>query len=169
MLDLLYNVNDFEISSIYESDVSYLKQWINNITEINKNVYNIETDEIYERYLEYIVSEGEIFLKISKKNSIIGLLKGRIEFGEGNKVWFSNVIIDTNEISMHEKLVVINRFLNALTEEFGVSEFLISIASNDNENLKFWRELGFDLSRISKNYYEVNGKALDMMVLKRFL
>ncbi|MHC1683526.1 MAG: GNAT family N-acetyltransferase [Clostridiaceae bacterium] len=167
MLDLLFKVNEFEISSIYEEDVSYLKRWITKINKINHNVENIETDEIYERYLEYIVSEGEIFLKVSSNNEIVGVLKGRIEFGELNKVWLSTVIMDLKEEDV--KIDIINGFLISLGKEFGVNAFLISITSNDKENLKFWKRLGFTLSRISKNYYEINGKVLDMLVLKRNL
>lgn len=168
MLDLLYKINEFEISSIYEEDVSYLKQWLKDFTKENKNVDYIETDEIYERYLEYIASEGEIFLKICKNNRIIGLLKGRIEFGRVNNAWFSTIIMDIKEMDSDKKSIIVNELLQALSEEFGINEFIISLTSNDKENLKFWRELGFVLSRISKNYYEINGKMLDMMILKRY-
>jgi len=169
MLDLLYNFSEFEISSIYEDDVSYLKKWLNNITKTNKKFNDIKIEDVDERYLEYLVSEGEIFLKICKNNKIIGLVKGRIEFGEVNKVWFSTVIFDIKQISEKEKLNLINKVLSGLSNEYCIGEFVISIASDDKDNLNFWSQMGFQLSRISKNYYEINGRMLDMMLLKKYI
>lgn len=62
MFDININMDNMVISNIERQDILYIKDWINNqnLSYLN-NTKPIDFNELYERFLEYYVSENEFF------------------------------------------------------------------------------------------------------------
>jgi GNAT superfamily N-acetyltransferase len=164
-IDITYE--DISITSINADDMNLVKSWL--IEEQVKNNNEIDTlniDDFYNRYVEYFVSENEIFIKIIKGNLLIGVLKGRMEFKEENEVWISFFLID----SKYRRIGIGSNILHKLKEyfdrKFGINTFYSKITSGDKMVEKFWQGCGYSFLRSAKNFYKINGKTYDMLILK---
>lgn len=167
MFDINIDLDDISISSIEREDIVIIQKWIN-----EQNSSNIENEkplglkEIYERFLEYYVSESEFFLKIIKDEKLIGVLKGRIEFKTNNEVWFWYFMLDDKlrEFGLGSNIIksVKDYFMN----ELGIYDFYTGVCEKDLRILKFWNKNKFLISRVSKGYFNINDEELDMIILK---
>lgn len=168
MFDIHININDINISSIEKEDVIAIQQWINNQNcNFKDNANPLGFKEIYERFLEYYVGEGEFFLKINKDNILIGILKGRIEFKNPNEVWFWYFILDDIYRGKGIGSEVIRGVKDYFSNKLGIYDFYTGVSQKDRGVLKFWSKNDFKLIRISKNFFNVNGEEMDMLVLKK--
>lgn len=167
MFDINVNVEDIRISSIERQDIVKIQKWIN----YQNHTYEHEREplglkEFYERFLEYYVSENEFFLKITKEDNLIGILKGRIEFKNLNEVWIWYFIIDNKYRRAGYGSRIIKAVESYFWSSFGINNFYTGVCEKDSEALRFWNRNQFKLVRVSKEYFNINGRDLDMLVLK---
>src|SRR5690242_7327038 len=96
MFDINLKLDGLELSSIEEKDLNSIQQWLNSQMYYKKNPIEnlLNSKAFYERFLEYYVSECEFFLKIDKKDELVGIIKGRIDFKNPNEVWIWEFVID---------------------------------------------------------------------------
>ncbi|SKA75277.1 Ribosomal protein S18 acetylase RimI [Clostridium sp. USBA 49] len=167
MFDININMDNMVISNIERQDILYIKDWINNqnLSYLN-NTKPIDFNELYERFLEYYVSENEFFLKITNDDNLIGIIKGRIEFKNLNEVWIWNFIIDEKYRGNGIGSKIIDSIKNYFLNSFGIYSFYTVACEKDIKALKFWNKNGFEISRISKGYFNINGNDFDMFILK---
>lgn len=167
MFDINIDLNDVSISSIERDDIVFIQKWINEQNSSNAGSEKpLGLKEIYERFLEYYVSEGEFFLKITKKEKLIGVLKGRIEFKTINEVWFWYFLLDNQYRELGIGSDIIKNVKDYFMNELGIYDFYTGVCEKDLRILKFWSKNKFAITRISKGYFNINNEDLDMIVLK---
>lgn len=167
MFDISIKGNDISISSIEKEDIIPIQKWINNQQALNINIEKpLGLKEFYQRFLEYYVSESEFFLKINQGESIIGVLKGRLEFKNNNEVWFWYYLIDNELRGKGIGSNIIKEVINYFSNNFGIYNFFTGVPAKDTDITRFWINNNFKLIRVSKNFFNINGEEIDMMILK---
>ena len=159
MLDIDMNFNDIEITNIKPKDLLFIQKW----SEYDEKS---RREQLTERYLESCLSECEYFLKISKKGNLIGIIKGRVEFKNPNEawIWFFNLEQQLEEPELDS--IIMKNFFKYLTSEFDIKLFFTRVAVNDEAAIKFWKKIGFKALRLVKDYYNINGKNVDMVIME---
>ena len=78
MLDIKLTIDNMAILSIQKEDIPYVGDYLE--SEYKLQTEELEINNIYEKFLEYYISENEFFLKINDKktNEILGIIKGRV-------------------------------------------------------------------------------------------
>ncbi|MDP4143854.1 MAG: GNAT family N-acetyltransferase [Bacillota bacterium] len=168
MFDINMQFNDIAISSIEKEDIKAIQQWYNDEKDyFDKNENYLEMDELYERFLEYYVSESEFFLKISKHGKLIGIFKGRVEFKNTNKVWIASFIVQHQHKTKEVQDLILKEILNYFLNNYGINEFSTMVTYANKDMLELWKNNGFMLTRISPNFYKHNDKKDNIMILER--
>lgn len=165
MLEVELRFDDIDISNIKKRNLPKIQRWM--ISQ--KQFVNDETDlqELEERFLESYISECEFFLKINKRNELIGIIKGRIEFKNPNELWIWSFYIDDKYRTTNLNNEIIEELLNYFSKEYGIDVFYTRIIKNDEEGLSFWNKVGFKSIRMVKDFYSINGKCMDMLIMKK--
>jgi len=166
MFEVSMQFDDINISSIESEDLECIQNWLNLEKEFSKK-NNLEFQDLYKRFLEYYASECEFFLKINKCNKLIGIVKGRIEFKNPNEVWFSFYLLDSNERGRGQGSRILNSIIRCFNERYGISKFFVAALANEVDMLKFFKKNKFELQRVSKNFYSMEGSYKDMLLLRR--
>ncbi|MGH4118807.1 GNAT family N-acetyltransferase [Clostridium sp.] len=159
---------DVSIVNVEKEDIYKIEKWINNQRVLSiaaKKNYSVK--EFYERYLEYYVSEGEYFVKVLFGGEIIGIIKGRIEFKNPNEVWIMCYLIEFKLYGTDIATSIINKFLTHLYENYGMRNFYTFVSVNNKEMLELWENNDFEISRVTSNFLEVDGKDKDILILKK--
>lgn len=168
MFDVNINFNEISISSIEKEDVKNLHQWcIKQKVFIDSNNNVLEFKELYQRFIEYYVSECEVFLKIMKKNNLIGIFKGRIEFKNPNIVWISCFTLEHEYLENNEGNAILNKILNYFCSNFGICEFLSGVAIDDKDILSIFKHNGFKFERVSSEFFMEKGKMSSALIMKK--
>lgn len=171
MFDVNISMDDIKILSIQKEDIECVRNFLSFRNFINGNSKNeVNIDELYQRFLEYYISENEFFLKIISNNKLIGIIKGRIEFKNEGELWVGYFYVDSNALDKKENSMG-NRIMSAIIkffiEEYGINNFYTTISDDDKQSLKLWQEIGYKILREAQNYYEINGISKDMLILKK--
>lgn len=169
MFNLKAVIDDIVISEINKEDLIYVRLWINSQNDIDKNFNSkpVTFEEILERFLEYYISENEIFLKITKDKKIIGIFKGRFEFKDINQfiIWY--FLIDEKYRNKGIGSKIITNLIEYSKNKMNIDE-ICSVTIKDNYNgIRFWENLGFKQMRTVKGFFEMGNTTKDMIILKR--
>jgi RimJ/RimL family protein N-acetyltransferase len=169
MFDLSINFNDITISSIVQEDIVCIQKWMNEQQFYAQEALNkpMPLKELQERFIEYYMSENEFFLKIKQEDNLIGIFKGRIEFKTTNEVLIWCYILDKEARGRGLGSKILSEILSYFQDKLGINSFSASIVAGSQNAIKFWSKNKFFLHRISKNFFKVEDKILDMLVLKR--
>ncbi|KAJ53793.1 ribosomal protein S18 acetylase RimI-like enzyme [Clostridium tetanomorphum] len=169
MLDVSIDFEDINIMNVEKEDISFMQEWINyQSSYMEQNIVNpMKFDELYERFLEYYISESEFFLKIIKNNELIGVIKGRLEFKTVIEVWVGCFLIDKDMRYKGIGSKILKEFIDYLIKEYNVKKFFATVMAKSHDTIKFWKKNNYEILRISKNYYNIDGEESDMIILKR--
>lgn len=165
MFDIDIKFNDICIKSIQEEDVHKLKKWF--ISQHMDLKYYIDFNDLYERFLEYYMSECEFFLEINKHENLSGILKGRIEFKSKNMVWISCFCVNEDFIDKDEQKFILENMLDYFCKSFGVSCFLTGVAQSEKNTIRIFREVNFKVIRINKEFYTNYKDKEDLIILQK--
>lgn len=165
MLDVEIQFDDINVSNIEKKDLPQLYEWM----QLENQFINEENNimELQERFLESYISECEFFLKINKKNSIIGTIKGRLEFKNPNEVWIWFFYVNNKYRTTDLSSKIIIELMDYFFQEYGIDIFFARLIKDDEENLKLWKKMGFKTIRMVKNFYSIDGKFKDMLIMKK--
>ena len=168
MFDVNIKYGDISISSVEKEDVKHIQAWYNNQKSFlyNGNDY-LGINEFYERFLEYYMSECEIFLKIININSIIGIFKGRVEFKGENMVWVSCFAMESTYLDNNVGNIVLDKILKFFLHNFGIEDFLIGVSVKDKKILNLLKDSGFQLVRISNDFFMNESTSGNAIILKK--
>ena len=168
MLDLNMQWQDINISNIQKDDVEHIQKWLYKQSEFaEESIYPIEIDKLYDRFLEYYISENEFFTKIEFEGELIGILKGRVEFKNPSEVWIWCLMIDYDYRGKGIGTSVIKQVNRFLYEEYDISNFYTTVIRDSPKTINFLKKNGYKVKRVSKNYYDIDGKHMDMLILKK--
>ncbi|MFL0195763.1 GNAT family N-acetyltransferase [Clostridium sp. WILCCON 0269] len=165
MLDVEIKLNDIEISSIEEKDLIEVQRWMETNNAFLKEETSLE--ELKDRFLESYVSQCEFFLKIEKRGKLLGMLKGRLEFKKESELWIWFFYLDDvcDNVDLHS--IIIKHMMKYFNKKYGVNIFFSRIIKDKIGSISLWRNLGFNFSRMVKNFYNINGKYMDMIIMKK--
>lgn len=166
MFDIQLNMENISISSIEKEDVVPVQHWINNQYNNSENEKPLMFKDFYERFLEYYVSESEFFLKINMDDKIIGVIKGRIEFKNSSEVWIWYYLLDNEYRRKNIGSQIIRGIIKYFKVELGIFNFYTGVCEKDISILSFWKKNNFKFIRISKDFFNISGKEMDMIILK---
>jgi ribosomal protein S18 acetylase RimI-like enzyme len=171
MFDVKIDFDDISITSVEKEDIKFIDEWLNSQKNYIEKpaLYSIGYDELYERFIEYYVNECEIFLIININGKLSGILKGRIEFKTPSEVMFWCFFIDNSLRNKGIGSRVINEVISYFNKMYGIQHFFTSAMEEEKRNIKFWKDNGFKVLRIAKNFYEIDGMQKDMIILKKHL
>ncbi|OFI07235.1 acetyltransferase (GNAT) family protein [Clostridium acetireducens DSM 10703] len=167
MFEVDLKFNDIEILSVEKKDIIPLKIFLDFQGDFLINGEPIKLEYLYERFLEYYVSECEFFSKIVKNDKIIGIIKGRLEIKNPNEVWIGSIFLDYNLRNQGIGTSIINNVLRHFFEEYGIEHFYTGVMEKSHIKIGFWKKNKFKILRISKDFYNIEGKELNMIILKR--
>lgn len=165
MFDINIKFNNITITSIQGQDVAKVKEW-SQCQHIDLK-YNIDFSDLYERFLEYYMSECEFFLKISKHDKLSGILKGRMEFKATNMVWISCFCVDENYIDIIEQKDMLLNVLDYFSKNFGIDSFLTGISSSEKKTMKVFKDANFKIDRVNKEFYSSYENKEDLLIFKK--
>ncbi|GAA0718562.1 GNAT family N-acetyltransferase [Clostridium malenominatum] len=168
MLDLNVQWQNIKVVNIQKNDVDDIKKWLYKQSEFaEESVYPIEVSELYDRFLEYYISENEFFSKIQFENKTIGILKGRVEFKNPSEAWIWCLMIDYEYRGKGIGSRVIDEVNSYLNREYNIEYFYTTVMRDSFRTIEFLKKNGYKIKRVSKNYYDINGKQMDMLILKK--
>jgi ribosomal protein S18 acetylase RimI-like enzyme len=165
MLDIEMKFNNIIVSNVEKKDLPQIHEWM----ELEgKFVYEESNlNELNERFLESYISEGEFFLKINNNNELIGIIKGRLEFKNPNEAWIWFFYINDKYRVTSLSNNIINALISQFYQKYGIDIFFTRVIKNDSENIRFWRNMGFNIIRIVKDFYNINDEYIDMLIMKK--
>ena len=167
MFDINLQFDEVDISSIENQDLSYVQNWFNNERlGCIKTENPLKSSEFYKRFIEYYASECEFFLKVNFKQKLIGIIKGRVEFKNTNEVWITDFLIDNENRNEKVSSNILNKVMCYFCNSYGINSFSVGIMEEDIMVMEFWEFNCFEIQRIAKNYYNINGIKKDMFILK---
>lgn len=158
MLDIDICFKDMVIANIQQEDLPLMQKW----SEYDEQS---SVEQLTERYLESCLSESEYFLKISKGSSLVGVIKGRVEFKNPNEAWIWFFYLEPQEEPSLD-IEIMKIFFGYLSKEYDVKLFFTRVAVNDDAAIKFWKKMGFTSLRLVKDYYSINGENVDMIIME---
>jgi RimJ/RimL family protein N-acetyltransferase len=169
MFDVNIHFDDINISSIVREDIVNVQRWINSqqLYEGEALSKSMDLKELKERFIEYYMSENEFFLKIKKCGELIGIFKGRVEFKTPNEVLVWCYMLDKDFRGSGLGTRILNEVIGFFKENFGIMNFSTTMVKGNSEATRFWTKNKFQLLRITKNFFNIEGKSLDMIILKR--
>ncbi|MDP4087630.1 MAG: GNAT family N-acetyltransferase [Bacillota bacterium] len=167
MFDLEICFDDIKLSSIYQEDLPEVQKWMQEQVITSSEVGWTNIDELQDRFLEYYMSENEIFLKIEKGTGIIGIFKGRVEFKNPNELLIWCFIIDSSFRGMGVGSRILKEVISFFENNYGIYTFSTGIIEGSIKALRFWNKNEFILHRVSKSFFNVKGEERDMIILKR--
>ncbi|MFL0267777.1 GNAT family N-acetyltransferase [Candidatus Clostridium radicumherbarum] len=166
MFDVDFYIEDISVSSIEKEDVILVQHWINNQYINSENEKPLMFNDFYERFLEYYVSENEFFLKIEMEDKLIGVIKGRIEFKNINEVWLWYYLLDKDYRNKGIGSKIIEAMIKYFNVELGIFDFYAVVSERDTDIYNFWKKSSFKKIRVSKDFFNISGEDMDMIILK---
>lgn len=145
---------EISISNIEIGEIEFIKKWLTiEYEKLPKSDIVTELSGIEDRILECILSESEFFLKISKEDKVIGVLKGRIEFDDRNKLWILFFFLGEEYRKKGLGLKVLNLVTNNFKNKFSINEFYTLVEENEKGVYEFFHKEHFKIIRVSKEFY----------------
>lgn len=165
MLDVRIKYKDVKISNVREEDLVTIQKLMKK-EDFPEEETNLE--ELKDRFLESYISQCEFFLKIEKNDILIGILKGRIEFRNENELWIWYFYL--TEIYRNTDLgsILMRKLTDYFSKEYDVTQFFVRTIKDEIENRNMWKNIGYKSIRLVKNFYDINGKYMDMVIMKKF-
>ncbi|WP_125152615.1 GNAT family N-acetyltransferase [Clostridium rectalis] len=169
MLDVNLSFDNINILNIDKNDLVDAYELIQRDQEYFRNSFASSRDlkELYERFLECYISENEFFLKLNKSSKLIGLLKGRLEFKSVPEMWIWYFVLDPTLRSTYFGSNLLNEIIGYFKNQYGVKEFYTTTEKSNINAINFFKNNGYDILRISRNFYNINGEYKDMIILKK--
>jgi len=159
MLEISFNFDGIEVTNILQEDLAA-------IIKRSESDKHFELTRLNERFLESYLSECEYFLKISMDDSLIGLIKGRVEFKKPHEAWIWFYYIDEEKNRNGLDISLAWNLMEYLNDEYGVIDFYIRVTVEDHMAIEFWKKLGFKPQRAVKDFYYIDGQSMDMLILE---
>ncbi|MDS0528007.1 GNAT family N-acetyltransferase [Clostridium sp. SHJSY1] len=165
MICVDFKYEDYTFESVEEDDLEYLGKWIKENNEEDRTCYSLDPQVFYRRYLEYYVADDECFVKVIKEKKLIAVFKGRLE--KKNELFIWLFIIDKKLRNKGEGSIIINRVIDYFKEKYFVDVVRTGVVESNIKGLSFWNSLGFDVSRIAKNFFDGTNNDRNLVIMNK--
>ena len=168
MINVEFYYEDFKITSVQESDVDRLNTWIILNDKFNVDLFSLDKQLFFRRFLEYYLTKEELFLKVEKENEIYGLFKGRLELEEKSEMIIWLYLIDLKLRNKGFGTKVLLEILKYFKNEYYIEDFKVGVNSKNKRAIKFWNNIGFNELRLTKNFFEDSKyETSDLLILNK--
>lgn len=168
MLQSDFSYGDYKFKSIRSSDVERVVNWIRDNIDEKESYYSLDSDIFYRRFLEYYISENECFMEIYKNNQLVAVFKGRLEKMNHKElvIWF--FVMDKLKRNEGIGTSIIDLIIKYFKEVHNIDDILVGVVQNNMEGISFWNSMGFDVSRISRNFFDgYEEKDRNLVIMKK--
>lgn len=167
MLDVQFESEEYEFSNIEEKDIEYVSQWIKENNE-DGTCYSLDSQIFYRRFLEYYVTENEIFIKVKKDEKIVGVFKGRLELDKRKELFIWLFIIDKELRSAGIGTEIIEIIIDYFKEKFHVNSIDVGVSEDNHDGIAFWNMRNFEYLRNVQDFFENNEEEkCDLVIMER--
>lgn len=162
--------NDINIKNIELTELNIVLTCINesenNYGALGRNnpmTYN----EIEQRYIESLMNSLEYFCGIYLDNTLIGIIKGRIENKNEKELWILSYLFFKKYRSSGNGTKILKCFEEHFYYNYSIKKFCILIMENNEQGQKFWTKNEYKIARITKAA-NLN-KISEMMILEKII
>lgn len=172
MLSLKVDNKDMVLEDIDRNELHKIVKWFENSDAHRYKIAMgidkpITYEDLYEKYLEVLVSAHEFFLSISLCGEMVGFIKGRVDYKDEGEVWIMAMFLD----GLHQNTGIGKRALELIINEFklklGFSQFFACIVEDNIQAKAFWEGCGFIRYRQSKGYFTIENKSRDLIIMQK--
>ncbi|OGO76972.1 MAG: hypothetical protein A2Y23_03515 [Clostridiales bacterium GWB2_37_7] len=132
-------------------------------------------EDINQKYLEVLVNSHEFFAGIFICNSdgveskMIGVIKGRIDYDNNEEAWISSILIDSSYQKNGIGTKAVSAILKMLKNTYDIKAVMIGTLSGNSIGREFWNKIGFSYIRTIEQYFKLNNKTEDFIIMKKDL
>lgn len=167
MINIDFKYEGYTFESVTEDDLHFLAEWIKENNEDNSNCYSLDPQIFYRRYLEYYVASGESFVKIRKDGNVIAVFKGRLEMEKTNELFIWLFIVDKKLRNRGEGSFIINKVIEYFMKSYSIDKVKAGVVQSNIKGISFWNSLGFDVSRVTKNFFDGNNDDRNLVIMNK--
>lgn len=168
LIDVEFYYKDFKITSVKKSDINILNEWIILNDKFSVDLFSLDKQLFFRRFLEYYLTEEELFLKIEKDSEIYGVFKGRLELQEKSELFIWLYLIDSRFRNNGLGKSMLMEILQYFKNEYYINSFKVGVNLKNKKAIKFWNNVGFNKLRITKNFFEDNKyETSDLLILNK--
>ncbi|SFC31525.1 GNAT family N-acetyltransferase [Clostridium uliginosum] len=168
MVNIEFNYDDFKITSVKREDIDELNKWILLNDKCNEDAFSLDRQLFYRRFLEYYLTEEELFIKIEKNNEICGVFKGRFELEEKSELFIWLYIIDSKFRNKGLGNEILKEILKYFKKFYYIELFKVGVNVENKKAINFWNKAGFTKLRISKDFFEdTEENTADLIILTK--
>jgi len=174
MLSLLVKDKDLLVKDIARAELLKIVQFFNSDNSCQYK-YAMGTDkpvtieDLNEKYLEVLINAQEFFLSINYSGNFIGFIKGRADFRDKGEIWIMSILIDAPYQNKGIGKKALKLVMEEIKERFGVTSFYSCLVEDNSGGKKFWESNGFCEIRTNKNYFTIDNKNYDLVIMYRKL
>lgn len=168
MLQVDFSYGNYSFKSIRSCDVENVACWIKDNIDKNESYYSLDGDIFYRRFLEYYIAENECFIEIYKDDKLVAVFKGRLENRHNKElvIWF--FVMDKSKRNEGIGSSIIELIIKYFKKVHNINSIQVGVVQNNMEGISFWNSMGFDVSRISKNFFDgYEEKSRNLVIMKR--
>lgn len=178
MLTINLNHDNLFFKDLHKEDLKDVLQLYNQ-NEVNIYATGIDRpmsfEDINQKYLEVLVNSHEFFAGIFTQNSdcesnkMIGVIKGRIDYDNNEEAWISSILIDSGFQKNGIGTKAVSTILKMLKDTYDIKTVMIGILSGNKVGRAFWKKIGFNYIRTIEQYFKLNNKTEDFIIMKKDL
>lgn len=172
MLSLLIDDNDIIIKDIGRSQINKMMEWFSG-SDVDKYKYAmgidkpVTVDDLYEKYLEVLINAHEFFLAITMNGEFIGFIKGRADYKREGEIWIMSLLIDASYQNRGIGTRVLGLIMREFKEKFGIRKFYSCLVNDNLSGKAFWERNKFYECRSTKDYFTIDNKSYDLIIMYR--
>jgi RimJ/RimL family protein N-acetyltransferase len=174
MLSLLIEDKNLVIRDVDKPQVLKIQKWFDS-SSIEDYKYAMGSDkpmtaaDLYEKYLEVLINAREFFLSINIDDNLIGFIKGRVDYKEEGEIWIMSMLIDVPYQNKGIGKRVLGLIMDEFKKKFGFTKYYACIVNDNAQGKAFWKSNNFNEYRSSKDYFMIDNKCCDMVIMHRQL
>lgn len=168
MVKINFKFKDYVISSVEEVDLEELNTWIKENNSEDNTCYSLDGQIFYRRFLEYYVTQNECFLEIYREGQLVGVFKGRLELEDRKELFIWLFIVKKELRNEGIGSEIVEEIIEYFIRRFTIDTIRAGVVQNNLEGISFWDSKGFDVERVSKDFFtdEVD-KGRNLVIMKR--
>ncbi len=172
MLALNINCEDLYFKNIKKEDLDSVLSLYNDSCEsmfATGKDEDLSFNDIKEKYLETLINNHEFFTGIYLKNikEIIGVIKGRIDYDDDEKLWISSFLIREKYRSGGIGKKCVNAITTFMKETYDIKNVFIGVIASNVSGQAFWKSIGFKYQRTIKRFMNLNNNYVDFIIMKK--
>jgi ribosomal protein S18 acetylase RimI-like enzyme len=172
MLSLFIEEDELLIRDVTKDQLLNIIEWFNSD---KKDSYKyaigiskpITIDDLYENYLETLINAQEFFSAININETFVGFIKGRIEYRGKGEIWIMSILVHKDYQNKKIGSRALGLLIKELKNKFGITDVYSCLVKDNVLGRIFWEKNNFKEYRLSKNYFTIDEKNYDLLIMHK--